>query len=42
MTHMLYPSQLEVKLKAFRLSGMAKSLANRLKEAETKTSVMQR
>jgi DNA replication protein DnaC len=36
MTHILYPSQLEVKLKAFRLSGMAKSLANRLKEAETK------
>src|SRR3954447_14894535 len=36
MTHILYPSQLEVQLKAFRLSGMAKSLANRLKEAETK------
>ena len=34
MTHILYPSQIEVQLKAFKLSGMAKSLANRLREAE--------
>jgi DNA replication protein DnaC len=36
MTHILYPSQLEGKLKAFRLSAAAKTLSGRLKEAEEK------
>jgi DNA replication protein DnaC len=34
MTQILYPSQIEGQLKAFRLSGMAKSLAARRKQAE--------
>jgi DNA replication protein DnaC len=36
MTHILYPSQLEMQLKAFKLSGMAKTFGNRLREAEEK------
>ena len=35
MTQILYQPQLEGQLKAFRLSGMAKSLATRLKQAES-------
>lgn len=34
MTQILYPPQLEGQLKQFRLSGMAKSLGSRLKQAE--------
>jgi DNA replication protein DnaC len=36
MTQILYQSQLEGKLKAFRLSGMASALSGRLKQAEAK------
>jgi len=35
MTQILYPSQLETQLKSFRLSGMAKTLATRMKQAES-------
>jgi hypothetical protein len=35
MTQILYQSQLEGQLKAFRLSGMAKTLATRMKQAES-------
>jgi DNA replication protein DnaC len=35
MTQILYPSQLEGQLKALRLPGMAKTLATRLKQAES-------
>ena len=35
MTQILYPSQLEAKLKALRLAGMAKALSTRLQQAES-------
>jgi DNA replication protein DnaC len=35
MTQILYPSQLESQLKSFRLSGMAKTLATRMQQAES-------
>src|SRR6266487_2585553 len=35
MTQILYQSQLEAQLKSFRLSGMAKTIAIRLKQAES-------